>query len=88
MISKNIKIINEFGLHARPAAKLVHLAAKFKSTVQLTYAGETINAKSIMGVMMLAVEQGGIITLTVNGDDENKLMEEIVNLINSGFGEE
>ena len=45
MISKNIKIINEFGLHARPAAKLVHLAAKFKSTVQLTYAGETINAK-------------------------------------------
>ena len=87
MLSKEFTIINEFGLHARPAAKLVRLAARFKSDVSLTYGRETINAKSIMGVMMLAVEQGGKIILTVNGEDEENLMNKLLLLIEDGFGE-
>lgn len=87
MISKEVTILNEFGLHARPAAKLVRLAAKFKSNVSLTYGNETINAKSIMGVMMLAVEQGAKIILAVDGEDEEQLLSELLLLFEDGFGE-
>lgn len=87
MIKQEIEIINELGLHARPAAKLVRLAAQYESNVFLTYAGNRINAKSIMGVMMLAVEKGGKILVEVIGEDEQELFEELTKLIKSGFGE-
>jgi len=83
-----VTIVNKVGLHARPAAKLVRLTAKYKANVSLTYGENTINAKSIMGVMMLAVEQGGILKLTVEGEDEKELMAALIDLIKSGFGEE
>lgn len=87
MIKREVTIVNELGLHARPAAKLVRLAAQYKSDVYLTYANNKINAKSIMGVMMLAAEKGGILLLEVDGEDEEELFDEIITLISSGFGE-
>ena len=87
MVKREIEIVNELGLHASPAAKLVRLAAQFESEVFITYANTKINAKSIMGVMMLAVEKGGRITIEVEGEDENELLQELLYLISSGFGE-
>jgi phosphocarrier protein len=79
--------MNQLGLHARPAAKLVRLAAQHKSNVFITYQGTRINAKSIMGLMMLAVEKGGKILVEISGEDENELSIKIKELIASGFGE-
>ena len=87
MIEKEILITSEFGLHARPAAKLVRLAAQYRSNVYITFQDNRINAKSIMGVMMLAAEKGARIHLQVEGDDEMLLMTALENLFNSGFGE-
>jgi phosphocarrier protein len=87
MIKKEVLIVNELGLHARPAAKLVRLAAQYKSNVFLVYANNRINAKSIMGVMMLAVEKGARLRIEVEGEDENQLMEDLTKLISEGFGE-
>lgn len=87
MISKKLEIINELGLHARPAAKIVRTAAQHKSSVYITYEGVKINAKSIMGLMMLAVERGGVIFVEIDGEDELSLMQKIEELINEGFGE-
>ncbi|MBC8204298.1 HPr family phosphocarrier protein [bacterium] len=87
MIEKELLIINQHGLHARPAAKLVKLASQFKSDVYFIYQGSKINAKSIMGIMMLAVEKGAKIAVQINGEDEEKLMRAIENLLNSGFEE-
>ena len=88
MITKQAKIINKLGLHARAAAKLVTLASSFKSDIQLGLNGKQINGKSIMGVMMLAAAQGFTVDLTVSGEDEEQAIEALLELINSRFGEE
>ncbi len=87
MITKKLTLINELGLHARPAAKLVRMAAQHKAEVHITYEGNRINAKSIMGLMMLTVEKGGTILIEVEGEDEEILMKKIEDMINDGFGE-
>lgn len=87
MLSKELTLVNELGLHARPAAKVVRMAAQHKSDVFITYDGARINAKSIMGLMMLAVEKGGTILVEVDGDDEGLLMKKIEELVKDGFGE-
>jgi phosphocarrier protein len=87
MQKSELTIMNQLGMHARPAAKLVRLAAQHKSNVFITYAGTRINAKSIMGLMMLAVEKGGRIHIEIEGEDEIELMSKIKELIASGFGE-
>jgi phosphocarrier protein len=66
---------------------MVRLAAQFKSNIFITYNGTRINAKSIMGLMMLAVEKGGKIIVEASGSDEKELMEQMVELVSSGFGE-
>ena len=88
MIKKQAKIINKLGLHARAAAKLVTLASKFNSDIQLGLNGKQINGKSIMGVMMLAAAQGYTIDLVVSGPDEQEAMQALVDLVDSRFGEE
>ncbi|MFQ5604963.1 MAG: HPr family phosphocarrier protein [bacterium] len=88
MIQKKIKIKNKLGLHARPAAQLVKVAAKFKSHVFIGKDDHEVNGKSIMGVMMLAAELGSILTLTVDGEDENQAIEALLAVINDKFGEE
>ena len=87
MVNKEIEIINKLGLHARAAAKLVSLASKFTSEVQLRKNNQEVNAKSIMGVMMLAASQGTRLELFVSGEDEQEALDAIIELINDRFGE-
>jgi len=87
MIKKNATIVNKLGLHARPSAMLVSAAAKFESEVFFARDKIRVNGKSIMGVMMLAAEKGVEIIVEVDGPDEEKAMEEILNVISSGFNE-
>jgi phosphocarrier protein len=88
MQQRDVEIVNKLGLHARPSAKLTQLTSGFKSQVFMTRNGRRINAKSIMGVMMLAAAKGSVITLETEGEDEVAAMEALVELISSGFGEE
>lgn len=87
MIKTKIKIINRLGLHARASAKFVSTAAKFQSYIDVTKDSQTVNGKSIMGVMMLAANKGTEITLDIDGPDEEAMNEALVQLINNYFGE-
>jgi len=87
MIEREIEIINRLGLHARAAAKLVDCAARFSSQIRLTKEQQQVDAKSIMSVMMLAAGQGSLVTLHIEGDDENAALEALCALINDRFGE-
>ncbi|HEX9653908.1 MAG TPA: HPr family phosphocarrier protein [bacterium] len=88
MIQKNVEIKNRLGMHARPAAQFVKTATKFTSDVFVGRNEHEVNGKSIMGVMMLAAEQGSFLTLTVNGEDEEAAMQALVELIERKFDEE
>lgn len=88
MVQKDIIIINKLGLHARAAAKLVSLASKFSSNIQVAKNGRQVNGKSIMGVMMLAASQNTTITIVADGADEEQALNEIDELILNRFGEE
>ena len=87
MISQTLIIINKLGLHARAASKLVNLAGQFESDIFIDKQGNRVNAKSIMGVMMLAASKGTEVVLEVDGNDEEACMEALVVLINNRFGE-
>ncbi|MFG0171971.1 HPr family phosphocarrier protein [Legionella pneumophila] len=87
MIKTKIKIINRLGLHARASAKFVSTAAKFQSHIDATKDTQTVNGKSIMGVMMLAANKGSELTLEIDGPDEERMNEALVELINNRFGE-
>jgi phosphocarrier protein HPr len=87
MQQREVEIINKLGLHARASAKLTQLAAKYQSEVSLGRNGRKINAKSIMGVMMLAAGKGARVTLETDGPDETEAMDAILALINDCFGE-
>jgi phosphocarrier protein HPr len=82
-----IKIINKLGLHARASAKLSQLAAEFPCEILLSRNGRQINAKSIMGVMMLAAGIGSIVTLETVGDQADEAMKEISELNNNLLGD-
>lgn len=88
MLQQELTVINKLGLHARAAAKLVRLASGFESDVQLKKSHREVNAKSIMGVMMLAAGQGSIIKVQVSGSDEQEAMTEIRSLFAERFGED
>ncbi len=88
MISEHIRIINRLGLHARAAACFVKLAASFDSEIFLVYREQSVNGKSIMGIMMLAASQGTDILIEVTGTDEIEATEALVNLVNNRFGED
>ncbi len=87
MISKEVEIINKLGLHARASTKLTQTASQFSSDIWISRNERRVNAKSIMGVMMLAAAKGSIVTLEANGEDENAAVEAITNLVNDFFGE-
>ena len=87
MQQREVEIINKLGLHARASAKLTQLAAKYQSDVQMSRNGRKVNAKSIMGVMMLAAGKGAKVTVEVDGPDEAAAMDAIVALIGDCFGE-
>lgn len=88
MCEKSVTVENKTGLHARAAAVLVQTANKFESEIFIEKEGKKINAKSIMGVMSLAVSQGSQILITAEGEDEKEAVDELVELIDSKFGEE
>ena len=87
MISREFRINNRLGLHARPSAQLTQVAARFASEVYIAKNGRRVNAKSIMGVMMLAAGPGSTVTVDAEGPDEAQAIEEIGALIASRFGE-
>ena len=88
MLKAEAVVVNRLGLHARPSARLTAAASKFRSEVWLSKGSRRINAKSIMGVMMLAAAKGSTITIEADGPDENEAAEALQALIASGFGEE
>jgi phosphocarrier protein len=88
MIKQNITIVNKLGLHARAASKLVNCASQFESEVSIGRNGNRVNAKSIMGVMMLAASKGVELELEVDGGDEQACHQALVELIGNRFGED
>jgi phosphocarrier protein HPr len=87
MQQREVEIINKLGLHARASAKLTQLAAKYQCDVQMSRNGRKVNAKSIMGVMMLAAGKGAKVVVEVDGPDELEAMDAIVALVGDYFGE-
>jgi len=87
MIKTKITIINRLGLHARASAKFVSTAARFQSYIDVTKDSQTVNGKSIMGVMMLAANKGSELTLEIDGPDEVAMNEALIQLITDFFGE-
>jgi phosphocarrier protein HPr len=87
MQQREVEIVNRLGLHARASAKLTQLAARFQSEVQIARNGRKVNAKSIMGVMMLAAGTGSKVMLEVEGPDETEAMDALCALIHDYFGE-
>jgi phosphocarrier protein HPr len=87
MISKDFTIRNQLGLHARPAAQLTQVAGRYASEVFIAKNGRRVNAKSIMGVMMLAAGPGSTVTVDAAGPDEQQAIDAIGSLIDGGFGE-
>ena len=87
MPSVDAPIVNKLGLHARAAAKLTHIASGFQSDIWLSRAGRRVNAKSIMGVMMLAAGKGSTVTIEANGEDADAALAALTQLIAERFGE-
>lgn len=88
MIERDVEIVNRLGLHARAAAKLVHLAGRFRSDVKLLKDGETVDGKSILGLLMLAAAQGEQLRLRTDGPDEEEAMTALADLIARRFEED
>lgn len=87
MIKQEVEIINKLGLHARASTKLTQTASQYKSEVWLERNNRRVNAKSIMGVMMLAASKGSKIIVEASGADEAEALESLLVLINNRFGE-
>jgi len=87
VIERTVTVVNSLGLHARPAAQLVRLASSFAANVELVRDGSIVNAKSIMGVMMLAAEHGSTLLLRAEGADAEAALEALAALVAAGFGE-
>lgn len=88
MIRRKVSIVNEAGLHARPAAALVKLASKYEAEFFIHMYGHRVNGKSILGVMTLAAEQGAELELELDGPDEEEAADAIAGLIENGFDED
>ena len=87
MPSREAEIVNKLGLHARASAKLTQVAAAFQSNVWLSRSGRRVNAKSIMGVMMLAAGKGSTVLVEAEGPDAEQALEAVLKLISERFGE-
>jgi phosphocarrier protein len=87
VIEREARIVNSLGLHARPAAQIVRLAANYTSHIELEKDDLSVNAKSIMGVMMLAAESGSTVRIRADGEDEAQAVAALADLVASGFGE-
>lgn len=88
MLQRDVTIRNKLGLHARAAAKLVHLANRYQAAVRLRRENQEVNAKSILGILLLAAAPGTVIQLVCEGSDEEQAMTALVQLIDDRFDEE
>jgi phosphocarrier protein len=88
MTSQSVSVVNQLGMHARAAAKFVHLAARFEAQVRVGRQGREMDGKSIMGLLLLAAGRGSVITISATGVDEQLAVDALVNLVASGFGED
>ncbi len=87
MVERSVQVQNSHGIHARPAAEVVKVAARFRSAITIIRDDLEVNGKSIMGVMMLAAECGATIIIRAIGDDAEAAVEALVALVNARFGE-
>jgi phosphocarrier protein len=85
---RSVQVTNALGLHARAAARFVHLATKFNSQIRVARDTKVMDGKSIMGILLLAAARGTSLTITADGPDETSALESLVELVESGFGEE
>jgi phosphocarrier protein HPr len=88
MTSRTVTVVNQLGLHARAAAKFVHLATRFDAQIRVIRDTKVMDGKSIMGILLLAAARGTAITVEAAGVDEQAAVDALVQLVESGFGEE
>ena len=88
MLSRSVIVANRLGLHARAAARFVHLASRFQSQVRVTPGSQTMDGKSIMGILLLAAATGSVLTVSTDGDDEQAAIDVLCGFIETGFGED
>ena len=88
MTSQAVTVKNQLGMHARAAAKFVHLATRFEAKVRVARDRREIDGKSIMGILLLAAARGSMITISADGADERDAVSALVALVDSGFGED
>lgn len=88
MTRREVTICNKLGLHARAAAKFVHVATRFGADIRVARDGRVMDGKSIMGILLLSAAQGTTIVISADGQDENAAIAALIELVDSGFGEE
>ena len=88
MYSRDVTVVNQLGLHARAAARFVHLATRFHSQIRVGRDTKVMDGKSIMGILLLAAARGTTVTISADGPDERDAVEALAQLVASGFGEE
>jgi phosphocarrier protein HPr len=86
--SQNVTVVNQLGMHARAAAKFVHLATRYQAHVRVARDRREMDGKSIMGILLLAAARGSIITISADGSDEHDAVNALVTLVESGFGDD
>jgi phosphocarrier protein len=87
MTSRSVPVVNQLGMHARAAAKFVHLATRFQAHVRVARDTREMDGKSIMGLLLLAASRGSTITISAEGADEREAVDDLCALVASGFGE-
>lgn len=88
MVTRTATVVNQLGMHARAAAKFVHLANRFTSRVRVARQGREMDGKSIMGLLLLAASRGSVVTISADGIDEQLAVDALIELVESGFGED
>jgi phosphocarrier protein len=88
MTTRDATVVNPLGLHARAAARFVHLATQFQSQIQVARDAKVMDGKSIMGILLLAASRGSTITVIADGPDEATAVDALIALVETGFGEE
>jgi phosphocarrier protein HPr len=88
MTSRTVTVVNQLGMHARAAAKFVHLATQFQSRVVVSRQDREMDGKSIMGLLLLAAARGTVVTISADGGDEQAAVDALTDLVASGFGED
>ena len=88
MTCRTVIVVNQLGMHARAAAKFVHLAARYESRVRVARQGREMDGKSIMGLLLLAAASGTAVTISAEGADEQAVVDALASLVETGFGED